>query len=181
MDANDECPGVVSMETAKEVVRLSELYLDGTLKLAIAADARAMQIAGLSSAAATALSIFGFNYVVHPGRIDFALGISAFGAGLAFYSALFFALWAAQPREFNISGNIYSKWTRSELEGGLAGPLISQAKGYDAKVVENIDILSENTKRIKIALRFIASAPACAITSGLAGYYMFLLFSAATP
>lgn len=81
--AADGDGGSITLDTAKEVVRLSELYLDGTLKLAIAADARAMQIAGLSSAAATALSIVGFDYIVHPSRIDVSLGVSAFGAGLA--------------------------------------------------------------------------------------------------
>ena len=152
-------------------MRLSELYLDGTLKLTIAADTRAMQIAGLSSAAATALSIFGFNYIVHPSRIDFSLGVSAFGAGLAFYTALFFALWSAQPRDFNVGGNIYTRWAQAELEGPLVDSLMSQSKDYDGKIRENINILSENMTRIKRSLKLIASAPICAITSGTIAYY----------
>lgn len=169
--ASDEDGGSITLDTAKEVVRLSELYLDGTLKLAIAADSRAMQIAGLSSAAATALSIFGFNYIVHSSRIDLSLGVSAFGAGLAFYVALFYALWAAQPRDFNVGGNIYTSWSKVELEEGLTGPLIAQAKGYDRKIRENINILSDNTGKIKRSLVFIASAPMCALVSGVVAYY----------
>ena len=169
--ASDGDGGSITLDTAKEVVRLSELYLDGTLKLAIAADSRAMQIAGLSSAAATALSIFGFNYIVHPSRIDVSLGVSAFSAGLAFYAALFYALWAAQPRDFNVGGNIYTNWSKAELEGGLTEPLIAQAKGYDRKIRENINILSNNTGKIKRSLGFIASAPMCALLSGIIAYY----------
>jgi hypothetical protein len=36
--------------TAKEIVRLSELYLDGTLRLSLGADARAMQLSGILGA-----------------------------------------------------------------------------------------------------------------------------------
>ncbi len=177
----DDEPDPIAEGTAREVVRLAELYLDGTLKLTIAADARAMQIAGLSSAAATALSIFGFNYVVHPSRIDFSLGVSAFGAGLSFYAALFLALWAAQPSYFNVCCNIYTRWTHPELAEPLAEPLISQAKDYDRKIRENINILAENTKRIKRSLKLIASAPVCAIVAGALAYYAWDLISPSVP
>lgn len=152
-----------SVDMAREVVRLAELYLDGTLRLAIAADSRAMQLSGLTATAATALFGVGVTYASHNHAKDVVGGIAAICAGAVFYVAAWCALRAASPRPFNVVGNLPSSWRPDELRSALPTVLLSQAEVYELEIQENLATLIANAKRTTLALRLVIFAPASAL------------------
>lgn len=111
-----------SLDTAKEIVRVSELHLDGTIRLSIAADARALSVSSLTAAGSTALLGFGLNSILKPtpSHNEVALGSTPLLAGVLMVAALIFALRAAQARPFYVSRNVISQWSDDERFGDLA-------------------------------------------------------------
>jgi hypothetical protein len=165
--------------TAKEIVRLSELYLDGTLRLSLGADARAMQLSGILGALATALVVAGIGALLGNNlslidRNRWALAASLMAPATFFMAALAYSLNAAAPRGFYVAGNYFSSWSSDEdLYGPLATALIEQARVYEEQINENTDNLERRASSIKVALRFMWLAPIAAIVAGGAAYAAF--------
>ncbi len=72
----------VDLNTARELIRLSELYIDGTVKLSTALDQRAMQMAAMSATASSALLLFGLN---QPAPLSLYFILPAFAAAAMFF------------------------------------------------------------------------------------------------
>src|ERR1700722_14216328 len=92
----------VELPTAQEVVRLSELYLDGTIQFAIAADNRAFALSAMLAAAVTALSGGGLALLTtaKTSRVDVTLGCAALAAAAGLFSGLWNALQSGRPENF---------------------------------------------------------------------------------
>jgi hypothetical protein len=166
-------------ETAKEIVRLSELYLDGTLRLSLGADARAMQLSGILGTLSTALVAAGIGALLGNNlnlidRNRWALAASLIAPAICFMAALAYSLNAAAPRGFYVAGNYFSLWSSDEdLYGPLARALIEQARVYEEQIDENTANLERRASRIKLALRFMWLAPIAAMVVGAAAYASF--------
>jgi hypothetical protein len=163
----------VSLDTAKEVIRLSELYIDGTIRLSLASDTRAMQIASMSAAATTALLLFSFNNIVQTAALNKTLGWASMAAGVLFFLALVYALRAAKPRHFHVNGTTLAQWDKSELFGDLSEALLGQSKVYLEQIQENRQTLAANAKRIRFSLFMLAAAPIASLVVGLIAYCVF--------
>jgi hypothetical protein len=167
----------ITENTAKEIVRLSELYIDGTIRLSLAADSRAMQLSGVLSASSTASAIASIGFLLQDKPIDrnhFVVGISLLIAAISFMLALNFSLRAAAPRNFNISGNYFKEWSSDrDLYGPLSNALIGQASIYQEQIDENKATLNNRASKISSALKLIGFAPLLALVAGVVAYFGF--------
>lgn len=171
-DGGDITPGVerkmpcgaagdITPEMAREVLRLSELYVDGTLRLSIAADSRALSISGMLAAAATLITGYGASTLLALASFDrekVALGVAALLCGGMFAIALMFAVSSVRPRNFNICGNLKSSWSDEELRGSLVDALLSQAAVYEGQAARNNARLSQNAELLRKTLSLTAAA-----------------------
>lgn len=155
---------------AREVVRMSELYLDGTVRASAAKDSRAMSLAAMSATGSTALLGIGLNYLLKTNlsKLDLALGWGAIYAGLILLAALLLALRAASPRPLTLPGTKLSLWTEDELSGkNLSDVLIEQARNYESHIDHNVKTLAKNARRLQYAmiaiLLAIGTAPAVSL------------------
>lgn len=156
--ANPSTPKI-PLDNAKEVVRMSEAYIDATLQISIAADSRAMQLSGMTAAASTGLLVFGLTSLYNWSIQNDIFATASFTASGLFFLALLFSLLAASPRAMGVSGTIIDNWSIDELTGDLTEPLISQAKVYSKQTNENLTVLRRNAKRIQVALVILGATP----------------------
>lgn len=164
------------LDNARELVRLSELYLDSTVRLAMAADARAMSLTGMLVTASTALIAAGFTLLFYQqtlSRINFTLGLAAFGAALCLLGGVWQAISAAKPGQFSVGGNYLRSWDDDDLYGDLIGPVLDQAGIYQEKIDTNLLRLRNGASRLGRALSFVMATPPCAIVFGLCAYFVF--------
>ena len=147
--------GDITPEVAKEVLRLNELYVDGTLRLSLAADSRALSISSMLAAASTLIVGYGASTLLALTAFDYqkvALGVGALWCGGMFATALIFSVRSVRPRGFNIAGNLRSGWSDAELRGSLVDALLSQAAVYEGQAQLNIETLSSNATLLRRAL-----------------------------
>lgn len=171
-------PRPVPIETAREIVRLSEVHLEALLKLALAADSRATGLSGLLVSAAAGLIAGGFSLLFGKEQVTvlgIVLGSAALGAAIFFIAALWQAIAAARPKPFGIAGSDYDSWdTEEDKYGDLSDALMGQARNYQNKINKNRERLSEGAARISLALRLVAIAPIAAIAVGLTAYAVWM-------
>lgn len=162
--------GEITPDVAREVLRLNELYVDGTLRLSLAADSRALSISSMLAAASTLLVGYGASTLLALAAFDrekVALGVAALWCGGMFAAALIFAVRSVRPRNFNITGNLKSGWSDTELRGSLVDALLSQASVYEGQARHNIRTLSGNATLLRAALLLTAFAVPSATVVGL--------------
>lgn len=160
----------VDLNTARELIRLSELYIDGTVKLSTALDQRAMQMAAMSATASSALLLFGLN---QPAPLSLYLILPAFAAAAMFFFVATAALAAAHPRGFNIAGSSRSDWSDIELAANLSTSLMEQAGHYDIMIKENLLVLNRNAGRMRVGYLFLGATPVVTATTAVAAYCLF--------
>jgi len=169
MDPNEQ-KGAITPEVAKEVLRLSELYVDGTLRLSLAADGRALQISNMLAAASTLLVGYGLSNILGATSKDvqkISMGLAALSCGGIFATALIFSVRSVRPRSFNIGGNLRSSWSEEELRGSLVDAQLSQALLYEQQALRNNVMLQKNAEFITNSLRLTSVAVPIAATIGL--------------
>lgn len=149
----------IPLDNAKEAVRMSEAYIDATLRISIAADSRAMQLSGMTATASTALLVFGLTSLYNWTTPNDVFAVASFTASGLFFVALLFALWAASPRAMGTAGTPVKNWSTEELTGDLVAPLISQAHIYSKQADENLVVLRRNALRIRATLLVLGATP----------------------
>ncbi|MBY5706991.1 hypothetical protein HFO38_30555 [Rhizobium leguminosarum] len=160
----------MTIDKLKEIIRMSEAYIDGTLKISIAADGRAMQLSAMTAAASTALLVFGLTSLFSWDPPSITLSFACFISAAFFFMAHLSALSAAKPRAVAVPGTTLGNWGKEEREGDLRLALWGQAEHYDELANENLAILAQNAKRIKRALALLAAAPVAGATGAVAAY-----------
>jgi hypothetical protein len=167
----------VSLDTAKEIIRLSEQYIDGTMRLSLASDSRAMQFSGILSASSTALVIASIGFLTQGKSIErnqIVIVASLVAVAILFAVALTYSIRAAAPRNFNVNGNYWNEWSSdNDLYGPLSEALIGQARIYQEQINENKETLYERSRRINTALTLIGFAPLLALVAGVIAYFGF--------
>ncbi|MDE4618396.1 hypothetical protein [Sinorhizobium meliloti] len=107
-------PEEMTVEKLKEVIRMSEAYIEGTLKISIAADSRAMQLSAMTATATTALLIFGLTSLFSWDPTNTTVSSACFASAAFFFMALLSALSAAKPRDVAVPGTILGNWGEEE-------------------------------------------------------------------
>jgi hypothetical protein len=161
---------IVPLDNAREVVRMSEAYIDATLRLSLASDSRAMQLSGITAAASTALLVFGLNNINKASPPGDLLATASFTASALFFASSLFALSVASPKAMGVAGTTYDNWSKDELTGDLVTPLLSQARVYAKQANENLMVLKRNAKRTRFALAILGATPIVAAASAWLRY-----------
>jgi len=154
----------IESDFRKEIVREGTVYLDGQLKIATAADARASGLAGMFIAAATALTagvviaIFNSAGTALPARLPVMLGGAS--AALCFLTAAILCIRAIRPVSFWLPGLAPENW-ESDVAGGrkLDDCLGERAQHIQEQIADNLKTIRNNANLFKWGARFGISAP----------------------
>mgnify|MGYP000051836444 CR=1 FL=1 len=149
-----------SGETIKEIVRESEIYLQGQLTLAISADQRASVMASVF-AAAGAVIVAGLITLVASDTTDFApVFIGGAFSAMLFLVGAGMCVWATLPVGFDLPGGQPEDW-KKDVETGtsLDGSLAEQAEHYQGKIEDNRKALQKNAGRFQFGAISGIAAP----------------------
>jgi len=151
--------GSASDELARVVLAQGEIRLQAQLQIALAADQRAMVLAGICAATATAFlgaAVVAFGQET-PQR---ALGMAALGIVIVFGVAGGLAAYVARPAKFWLAGGRPKNWWEGGvLDKPLSASLVTESLNYDERIEKNDRLLSRNAKLLAIALRLACIAP----------------------
>jgi len=154
----------IGPEFRREIVRGGEAYLDGMVKLATAADARASSLAGMYTAAATALTagvvvaLFNLAGTNLAARLPLILG--GMTAAACFLAGAFLCISAIQPADVSLPGCEPENWKEDIDAGkGLDECLGERAGHIQNDINENGEVLTKNARLFKWGSRFGIAAP----------------------
>lgn len=154
----------ISADFRKEIVREGTVYLDGQLKIATAADARASGLAGMFIAASTALTagvviaIFNAAGSSLSGRLPMMLGGGA--AALFFLTAAVLCITAIRPVSFWLPGLAPENWLSDVASGrSLDDCLGERAQHIQEQIAENLKTIENNARLFKWGARIGILAP----------------------
>jgi hypothetical protein len=156
----------------KEIVREGTVYLDGQLKIATSADARASGLAGMFTAAATALTagvvIAIFNSAGNqlPARLPMMLGGAT--AAIFFLSAAVLCITAIRPVNFWLPGLAPENWETDVTSGrALDDCLGERAQHIQEQIAENLKTIASNASLFKWGARLGIAAPFAGVMAWL--------------
>ncbi len=147
MSAKKDWAGV-SEEMARQILNQGELYLQGQVQLAIAADQRATTAASILASMATAVAA-AFLAFADAFQDKAALAAGLTGAGFLLIAGCF-AAWAARPVAFDLPGNHPDKWF-DDRKDGLTQRLGRESESYQRRITHNDSVMAANKGWIIIA------------------------------
>ena len=160
----------VDKENAREVLRLSELYLDNTTKFAVASDARAVTLSTTMATLMAAAAAVGAAIVALPpeyhSKFTMLVLVASITFSFCFMMGLIQASKAGQPGEFDVPGNYFSSFTEGDLCGDPRALLIEQARVYEQQIELNKERLMVSAKTLQAALAWIKFSPLVALLAG---------------
>jgi hypothetical protein len=139
----------IDVEFGKEIVRGGEAYLDGMLRVATSADQRASGLAGMFTAAATALlaavvALANPAWSV-PGRIQLMVGGAA--SALAFFVGALLCLRTIMPVKFWLPGCEPHNWEPDVSAGKKLEACLGERAGHiQDQIAENINVIESNAR-----------------------------------
>jgi hypothetical protein len=164
-------PESLRCRNAREVLRLTELYLDGTVRYALASDARAATLCAAMATLMTAAAAVGAALLALPKGpltpVVLFLATASVVTSLCFLMALWSASTAAQPAEFDIPGNRRESFTDGDLDGDHATLLLAQAGIYEVQIGLNAERLRQSARHLHNALAWARHAPLAALLAGV--------------
>ena len=154
----------IESDFRKEIVRGGEAYLDGQVKIATSADSRASSLAGMYTAAATALtagvaiSIFNAAGAQLSARLPLIVGGSA--AAICFLVGAICCVNAIQPVGFFLPGCEPELW-QEDIEGGrkLDDCLGERAMHIQGCIASNNKVIRKNAQIFSVGAGFGMAAP----------------------
>ncbi len=158
MSVETETASYKSTDTAllREVVESAELRLQSQLTAALAADQRALVLAGFLSAVIVALASGAAALLLAHPRQDF-LAVTALICATGFLIALALTVYAARPVAWNYPGTRPGAWKRDiASKKDEATRLADLAEDLHRKTGENKDIMGKNGRLVLAALCIVA-------------------------
>lgn len=146
----------VDVEMARQILAQGELYLQGQVQLAIAADQRATTAASIFGSMATAVAAVVIAFWDNS-KDDAALAAGLVGAALLLAAAVFAAI-AARPVAFDVAGNHPAKWI-DDRKGSLVARIGRECESYQRRITFNDSVMSRNKGWITIAFGVALIAP----------------------
>ncbi|SHN72096.1 hypothetical protein [Bradyrhizobium erythrophlei] len=154
----------IEPEFRKEIVRGGEAYLDGLVKLATAADARASSLAGMYTAAATGLiagvviALFNLAGTNLSARLPLILG--GVGAAVCFLLGAMLCISAIQPADFYLPGCEPDNWKEDIDTGKKLDDCLGERAGHiQSDIDSNTEVIRKNARLFKWGSRFGIAAP----------------------
>jgi hypothetical protein len=147
-----ETLALASEPVIREIIREAEAFLADQFKAALAADSRAMSLAGILAAISTFL--VGSSASLAAAKVHIWPFVWPVGAIVVFLLiALCFAVRAAWPVSFEYCGNDPKCWVPDvNKKKTLVESLVGQAVLYSGNIYDNAETLSKNQHCLKSAL-----------------------------
>jgi hypothetical protein len=148
----------------KEIVREGTTFLDGQLKIATAADARATGLAAMFIAAASALTagvvIAIFNSTTSTLAAKLPLMFGGGAAALCFIGAAIFCIIALRPVKFWLPGLAPVNWNEDVVLGKALEDCLGERAGHiQTQIDANATIIEGNAKLFRRGAVLGVSAP----------------------
>jgi hypothetical protein len=163
----------IKTEFRKEIVREGTVFLDGQLKVATSADSRASGLAGIFTAAATALTagivIALFNSSTG-NSLDAKLPLMIGGSvsAIFFLSAAVLCIMAIQPVSFWLPGLAPENWDSDVTSGReLDDCLGERAAHIQIQIADNLQTIATNARRFQWGSRLGITAPFVGVVAWL--------------
>jgi hypothetical protein len=158
----------------REVLRLTEAYLNGTAAFAVAADARATNLSTMTATLMTGTAAVGAAVIALPKenhtQFTFVVAVAALAASVCFAVALLKAVSAAKPQPFDVAGNYPDCFTAADLYGDPKALLLEQVRIYQKQINNNNARLHESAAAIEASLSLLRWAPIVAVLAGVIAY-----------
>jgi hypothetical protein len=147
-----------------EIIKGGEAYLDGLLKIATSADSRASGLAGIFTAAATALTAGVVIAIANAPGADILARLPVLAGGgtaaACFLIAAIFCVRSLQPTSFWLPGCEPTNWEEDVAAGRkLDDCLEERAKHIQDHIDQNAHVIEKNAKLFKWGTRFGIAAP----------------------
>jgi hypothetical protein len=154
----------IKADFRKEIVREGTMFLDGQLKIATSADSRASGLAGIFTAAATALTagivITIFNAAGAPLRDKLPLMLGGAASAILFLIAAVLCIVALQPVGFWLPGLAPENWDTDVSSGReLDDCLGERAAHIQQQISGNMKTIEANARRFRWGSRLGIAAP----------------------
>lgn len=154
----------INEETAKEILRQGEQYLQSQLSVAIAADQRAATLLAVFTTGA--IASFGFAFTQ---KDELATAIGAGVAGLVLVAAAVLCVISVRPVAIYGVGNEPKQWLdTSAATVGLAVALVGEARNCQMRIDHNKGVLESNASKFKWGAALGCAAPFI----GLVAYFV---------
>jgi len=163
----------IDEDFSKEIIRGAEAYLDGQLKIAIAADHRASSLAGMYAAATTALvaAVVTLSNSTWSTSVRVPLAVGGGIAALLFLTGAWLCLQAVMPVQFSLPG-----FEPDNLDGEIkAGKKLHDCRGELARHLQ--DHIDSNHQAIKSNANKFKWGAYIGIAAPLVGFIVWLLIS----
>jgi hypothetical protein len=154
----------VKEDMARQILAQGELYLQGQVQLAIAADQRATTAASIFASMATAVAAAVIAFWDSSSNQP-ALYAGLIAAALLLVAACFAAR-AARPAPFDLPGNHPCKWF-DDRKNQLVQRIGREAESYQRRITHNDAVMSENKGWIMIAFGIALATPAVSVAAWL--------------
>jgi hypothetical protein len=143
------------IDTLQEILRQAETYLQAQLTAAIAADQRAMTLAGyLATSIAVLLGASGALLLATPP--NWLLALTGFLVAGLFLRAMRMAIKAGEPSDFEFPGNTPGSWVCDISEKkSLEVSLSEQCAHYHEMSEANRIFMKENGNRLREAIAMV--------------------------
>jgi hypothetical protein len=154
----------ITADFRKEIVREGTVFLEGQLKIATAADARASSLAAMFIAAASALTagvvISIFNSANSPLTSKLPLMLGGGVAALCFIAAAILCIFVLQPADFWLPGLAPENWKEDIAQGkALDECLHERADHIQEQIDANNKLIGRNARLFRIGAFIGVSAP----------------------
>lgn len=165
-------PNDANIVVLREVIRLSEKYLDAQLTIMGALAQRAGALAGVLGAGATAM--LGAELLVL-NALNVKLNLAAYGAALVSPMVMFagcaYCGRAAGTSTFQTSGNFPSAWSGNVSEADLNEAFVGELENYEKYIKDNHQIIADHARYLKLGLILGFASPIVLALIGAAFFY----------
>ena len=160
----------------REIIREAESYLSAQLQSAIAADQRALSVAGVLGTVTIGLAGAGTALLIRVEPIT-VLGWLALVLSLLLVLSMFLALLAAMPASFEYGGNAPGQWAEDvKKHQPIKDSLAEMADHYDKMIAKNDRQMRLNNTKLALAVWLSGGS----VAAGAVTLSVYLLFSAQT-
>jgi hypothetical protein len=166
-------PDTADLDILKEVVRLSEKYLDAQLSIIAALSQRAAAITGMFGAGALAM-VAVLVTVLNAQRPDATLliyGLAMIPPAAMFVGCVYCAL-AASAGTFHPAGSDPLRWKGNTAKKHLNEALVGQLNNYQSYITGNAAIIARHARHFQRGLIIGLTAPVLLAVIGAAHFLL---------
>lgn len=161
--------GGVNEQTARTILEQGDRFLQAQLTMSLASDQRAMVMATIMVAFASALLVAGFGYLDNPAHAP--LATSAIFMAVAQILGAWFCIWSARPLKFAAPGSEPKAWW-NQRTSDLALLLGGEAENHQLRIEQNECVMAKKVAWLRLGTIAAVATPLV----GIVAWYLWTTF-----